>query len=1024
MKLLPHIALYLAPVLRTPKALARIFQIRAQRYCSVSDRRALTIITTFFLTTSLFAQTYTYTYHPITDLPQLINSTAAWGDYNNDGYPDCLIAGTASNGNPVTELFRNNGDGSFSRYSSFTPVAHASIVWGDVNGDNYLDFHLIGLTATNQRVSELYINQGNETFVLHATSLKGVAYGASAFADFDQDGDLDLLYTGADVVNQNVTHYYENQDSLFAEVDSNIPGFIYGSLDVADYNHDGYPDLLLAGRLNDGKRATHVYRNEGQATFTLLSTVLPPLSFGEAAWGDYNHDGYADIALSGTTDGGEAMSKVYQNNQNEVFTDAVAGLKAFSSSSLAWLDYDNDGYLDLFISGLAEASGGNAGNALYRNDHDGSFSLISSTDLLAVYNGDINIIDYDRDGNLDVFITGENNRGGEGHLHTNNLTTPNASPSTPEDLLAFPSEDSIQLRWNPATDAETPDAGIAYHLYIGTAPNQSDVVPAHALFNDGTRTVVGSGNVGYETAIMLRNVPEDRYYWAVQSLDASSRSSAFSAVQSFDICYAISLGADTAICVGDTIALQLGKTGDRVNWQSAGGITIEDQRTVAFPLYQTDTLYATLTNPLGCMRYDTLVVQVYDLPVADLGEDTSVCVHDTLTLTVGQPGDSVNWYSLRQGLLASDTNQLSYLSERTDTLWVDVTNPHGCVSYDTMIVAVHELPEANAGVDQLICQGESFTLGTPAKAGLVYAWQPTITLPDTTVAQPVATPDTTTTYVLQVTNPSGCIHYDNVTITVNPPTQLDTGGDRTICFGESTTLGGEPTAQGAILAYRYEWFPGNSLDNASAPNPVATPDQTTRYTLVVSARDCVPDTAYVTVTVYDLPVTSTSEDVTVGAGETTLLNATGGVDYRWFPAEGMSRTDVANPFASPTVTTDYVVTVTNEHGCSSLDTVTVFVDNRVFVPNLFSPNGDGQNEVFSVYGAGIETLDLQVYDRQGNRVYHSGSVAEIMEMGWDGAFRGVPLPSGNYRWVLLGRFYNGKAVTFEGRNSGKVRLIR
>ena len=1004
------------------KVLASVLRTGAKYYCPLSDCRACTIIILFFLVTPLFAQTYTY--YPITDLPQLINSTAAWGDYNNDGYPDCLIAGTASNGDPVTELFRNNGDGTFSRYSSFTPVTYASIVWGDVNGDNYLDFHLTGLTATNEQVSELYINQEDGTFMLHATPLKGVAYGASSLTDFDRDGDLDMLYTGSGTDNQNATHYYENQDSVFAEVDSHIPGFIYGSLDVADYNRDGYPDLLLAGRLNDGKRATHVYRNEGKATFTFLSTVLPPLSFGEAAWGDFNHDGYADIALSGTTDGGASMSKVYQNNQNEVFTDVVAGLKAFSSSSLAWLDYDNDGYLDLFISGLAEGSGGNAGNALYRNDRDGSFSLISNTDLLAVYNGDISVTDYDHDGNLDVFITGENNRGGESHLHTNNLTNSNALPGIPDGLLAFPSEDSVQLQWNPATDAETPDAGLSYQLYVGLAPNQSDLVPAHALFSDGTSTVAGTGNARYTTAITLRNLPEGRYYWAVQSLDASHGSSAFSEVQSFDICYAISLGADTAICAGDTIALHLGKPSDRVDWQSAGGITIEDQRAVAFPLHQTDTLYAILTNSLGCVLHDTLVVQTHDLPVADLGADTSVCRLETLQLTAGHPEDSVNWYSLRNGLLASGTYQLSYLGEQTDTLWVDVTNQHGCVNYDTMVVAVYGLPEANAGVDRLICQDESLMLGMPAEAGYTYAWEPSTSLSEANVAQPVATPDTTTTYVLRVTNAHGCINYDTVTVKVNPPTHLDTGGDQAICFGESIMLGGEPTAQGAILEYWYEWFPQVSLDDASAPNPVATPDQTTRYTLVASAGDCPPDTVYVTVTVHELPVTSTSEDITVGAGEITQLTATGGVDYRWFPAEGLSRTDVAHPFASPMVTTDYVVTVTNEHGCSSLDTVTVFVDNRVFVPNLFSPNGDGQNDVFKVYGAGIETLDLHVYDRQGTRVYHSGSVAEIMETGWDGTFRGVPLPSGNYRWVLRGQFYDGKAVTFEGRNSGKIRLIR
>ncbi len=193
---------------------------------------------------------------------------------------------------------------------------------------------------------------------------------------------------------------------------------------------------------------------------------------------------------------------------------------------------------------------------------------------------------------------------------------------------------------------------------------------------------------------------------------------------------------------------------------------------------------------------------------------------------------------------------------------------------------------------------------------------------------------------------------------------------------------------------------------------------------MVQAGDCPSDTAYVTVTVNELPETTISKDLTIGAGETTLLVATGGVTYAWFPTEGLSRSDIANPVASPTVTTTYEVTVTNELGCSRVDTVTVSVDNRVFIPNLFSPNGDGQNETFKVYGAGIDRLELQVFDRPGNRLFYSTNVTEIMEIGWDGTLRGAPLPSGSYRWMIRGQFYDGKAVTFGGRQVGKVSLVR
>ncbi len=966
-----------------------------------------------------FAQVYSN--HAISDLPQFGNSTAAWGDYNRDGYPDCLLIGTKSNGDHATELFRNNGNGTFARYRTFTPVAHGSVVWGDVNGDGFLDFHLTGLTTTNQRISELYINQGDENFILHPTLLEGVAYGAATLTDFDQDGDLDLFYTGANASQENVTKYYQNQGSEFVETATEVPGFTHGSLDVADYNRDGRPDLLLTGLLNDGSRATHLYRNEGEAKFVLQNTVLPPLSFGEAAWGNFDHDGYPDIALSGITDGGITISKIYRNNHNEVFTDAAAGLIALGNSSLVWLDYDNDGYSDLFITGLRNA---NAESFLYRNQQDGSFSSVNNSGLLAVYDGDVSTVDHDQDGAIDALVTGTNNRGGESQLHTNGLTNPNTAPSVPGGLLATPSEDSVRLQWNPATDAETPDVGIAYQVYVGTSPGQADVVPVPALLTNSQRTVLNGASAGYTTTFSLHDLSEGRYYWGVQSLDASHRSSAFSAEASFTICYAPDLGPDTALCAGDTIRLEIGQPGDQVDWQSTRGVAINNQRSVTLAFLQTDTLVATLTNALGCVLRDTLVVQTYALPVADLGSDRYRCAGDTLLLEAGRAEDRVNWFSQRQGSLASNTAQLAYVAVQTDTLWVEVINPNGCVGYDTIIATVYALPIADAGEDHLICQGESILLGKPAESDFTYAWQPTSSLSDATVAQPNATPDTTTAYVLRITSAQGCVNHDTVIVTVNPPTRLDAGANRAICRGESTVLGGESTAQGAVLPYHYTWLPKTSLSNPFSANPVATPQQTTTYTLVAQAGDCSPDTAYVTITVNDLPEITTSEDVTIGAGETTSLFATGGVTYAWFPTEGLSRTDVANPVASPVVTTTYEVTVTNELGCNRVDAVTVSVDNRVFVPNLFSPNGDGQNEIFRVYGAGIERLELQMFDRQGNRVFFSKNVTEIMETGWDGTLHGAPLPSGSYHWMIRGQFFDGKAVGFEGRQSGKVNLVR
>jgi gliding motility-associated-like protein len=278
--------------------------------------------------------------------------------------------------------------------------------------------------------------------------------------------------------------------------------------------------------------------------------------------------------------------------------------------------------------------------------------------------------------------------------------------------------------------------------------------------------------------------------------------------------------------------------------------------------------------------------------------------------------------------------------------------------------------------------------------------------------------------MLQVISPYGCTSFDSVVVTVYAPVVPNPGQDTTICNGEAAMLGGSAMIHNSSFTPSYEWFPKASLDNAFVLQPVATPDSTTTYTLIVKTGDCTTDTTYVTVFVSDPPEVKASADTTIGFGEIIQLKAEGGVQYHWFPSDGLSRTDIADPFASPNSTTTYVMTGYNSYGCSRQDSVTIYVDNRVFIPNLFSPNQDVQNDTFKVYGAGIETLALQVYDISGKQVYNSTDVQEIMETGWDGTFHGLPLASGTYLWVIQGRFYDGKAVMFEGKTSGKIRLIR
>ncbi|HTF05681.1 MAG TPA: gliding motility-associated C-terminal domain-containing protein, partial [Bacteroidia bacterium] len=156
--------------------------------------------------------------------------------------------------------------------------------------------------------------------------------------------------------------------------------------------------------------------------------------------------------------------------------------------------------------------------------------------------------------------------------------------------------------------------------------------------------------------------------------------------------------------------------------------------------------------------------------------------------------------------------------------------------------------------------------------------------------------------------------------------------------------------------------------------------------------------------------------VTITQGQSTMLNGTGGQNYSWSPNTDLSCTTCQNPIATPTVTTTYTLTVYDSLGCFQIDTVTVFVDifcGEVFVPNAFSPNGDGQNDVLFVRGACIVTMDFYVFNRWGEQVFHSTDLTT----GWDGSWRGVPCENAVFNYVLKATLLDATEVEKKGNLS-------
>ena len=249
-----------------------------------------------------------------------------------------------------------------------------------------------------------------QTFALANSSLQ-VAAGYTQWGDYDGDGDLDLFVTGSINFTSGTTFkIYRNDNGSFTDINASLPSVNdqSGNVEWGDYDKDGDLDLLLMGEDDNSDPFTRVYRNDN-GTFTNASVGLISLFFGRAVWGDYDGDDDLDILMTGSDNNFDSVTKVYRNNGNGTFTDIMATITTVQFGAAAWVDYDNDGDLDAFVSGYTDENFSAQTAEIFKNTN-GSFSD-ANVGLSFLEGGDVDFGDYDNDGDLDLLQTGTSNTG-------------------------------------------------------------------------------------------------------------------------------------------------------------------------------------------------------------------------------------------------------------------------------------------------------------------------------------------------------------------------------------------------------------------------------------------------------------------------------------------------------------------------------------------------------------------------------------------------------------------------------------
>ncbi|MBI3500228.1 MAG: gliding motility-associated C-terminal domain-containing protein [Bacteroidetes bacterium] len=405
-----------------------------------------------------------------------------------------------------------------------------------------------------------------------------------------------------------------------------------------------------------------------------------------------------------------------------------------------------------------------------------------------------------------------------------------------------------------------------------------------------------------------------------------------------------------------------------------------------------------VTDANGCTSSAAInISQPSALSVSASSTGNTSCISPNGSATANASGGTSTYiYVWSNGQTSQTANNLS-----SGNYSVTVTDANGCTATQTVSVAGPTPPTISVSGNTILCQGDQTIL--TASGGVVYSWSN-----GSTGAAVAVAPAVTTTYTVIGTDANGCTNTSTISVTVSPPPIANISGNTTICQGDFANL----SASGGG---NYLWSTGANTQNISVTSAG-------NYSVVVSVGSC-SDTASVNVFVNPLPTANAGTDATIDMGQSTLLSASGGNSYSWIPPTNLSCSNCANPNASPPSTTTYTVFVTDVNGCSSSDEVTVFVKepdctDNLFIPNAFSPNGDGENDILHMHYNPycVEKAQLRIFNRWGEKVFETTDITQ----GWDGTFGGERLNTSVFVYFFDATIINGSKIS----RKGNISLIR
>jgi gliding motility-associated-like protein len=913
-------------------------------------------------------------------------------DVDGDGKKDLIAPNSC---NDLVSVVKNNSVPGALSFAS--PINYATgdfpyaVVVSNVDGDGKPDLAVVNMDGNTLSVFKNASSNGVISFVGKTDYPIGNQCRAVATADLDGDGKPDLAVTSQS--NQYVSLFRNlstvNTIVLSSKQDISTPTGAPEDVVIADYDGDGKPDLAVSN--NNIAGSISVYKNlstPGSFSFSSMKNFLTGAYPFRMAAADLNGDGKPDMVVK---DQYTSTLTLLENNSSAGNLSFASKVDIPSSSPnrehTTIGDFNGDGKPDIAVS--------NGSSILIFLNNPAVLSITADYTIptCSEYDGTITA----------------KALGGQPPYQYKLGTLPYQSSG---DFTKVPPGTHL-VRVKDASGCVDSVTVILPSNYLWFSISVTD---ANCNQNNGSISISGSGtnlplsysldNINFQSTTQFNNLAAGIYNVYVKDNGGCTNQSGFIVGSA---CMSIEPIVTKTTCGFANGVVEIQASGGVAPYQySLDGVQYTTNKRFTSLTAKDYTMYA--KDASGKIVSTTVTVGNIAGPVLSSVEIINTdCNSSTGTATIIAQGGTAPFQYVLNAINFQSSPTFSSLSAGSYKLTVNDAN--GCFDSRTVDIPVNNNLTIDMGQDLTICEGSNVTL-TGNSNGTGFSWSPTTGLNNSSILIPVASPSTTTTYVVTASLGT-CTKKDTITIKVRPAPIPNAGTDISICPEQTILLKGS----GGVS---YSWSPSFYLSDANSSTPLfsGAPKGNYVYSLNVTdadnCRSLKPATVKISVS---SPLIDAGRDTIIQANNPIQLNAKdpgnyGFIEYDWTPLNGLNNPSVSNPVLITDRDVVYTVTAKTQDGCTATDNISIKVYNgiNIYVPTAFSPNNDGKNDILKAIPVGIKEFRyLKIYNRWGQLVFQTNDASK----GWNGKLNGL-LQTGVVVWFVEGIDYLGHLVRKEG----------